>query len=90
MREKRAALARDLGLDPGVLCSSRLLKDAVRGDPDDAEALATAAGLRPWQRELLGEALWAAYRGRAAAPTASSPVAPPVAPAVTPAVSSGD
>ncbi len=62
LRTARAAVARDLGLDPGVLCASKVLKDAVRADPEDASALGDAAGLRPWQRELLGEVLWAAYR----------------------------
>ncbi len=77
MRDARAALATELGIDAGVLCPSKLLKDAVRTDPSDADALCDAAGLRPWQRELLGALLWDAYRGkgalrrRAAAPSAT-------------------
>ena len=66
MRDARAALATELGIDAGVLCPSKLLKDAMRTDPDDAVALCEAAGLRPWQRELLGELLWDAYRGKGA------------------------
>ena len=62
LRSARAAVAQDLGLDAGVLCASKLLKDAVRADPEDAAALCDAAGLRPWQRELLAEVLWTAYR----------------------------
>ena len=62
LRSARAEVAEDLGLDPGVLCPSKVLKDAVRADPVDAAALAEAAGLRPWQRELLAEVLWDAYR----------------------------
>ena len=62
LRTARAGVAEDLGLDPGVLCPSKVLKDAVRADPADEAALCEAAGLRPWQRELLGEVLWAAYR----------------------------
>lgn len=64
MRDARAALATELGVDAGVLCPSKLLKDAVRTDPVDAAALCDASGLRPWQRELLADLLWDAYRGR--------------------------
>jgi len=64
MRDARAALATELGIDAGVLCPSKLLKDAVRSDPQDARALCDAAALRPWQRGLLSELLWDAYRGR--------------------------
>jgi ribonuclease D len=63
LRGARSKVADALGIDAGVLCASKTLKDAVRGDPADADALCDAAGLRPWQRELLGEALWRAYRG---------------------------
>jgi len=62
LRESRAGVARELGLDPGVLCPSKVLRDAVRSDPDDPSALCDAAGLRPWQRELLSGVLWDAYR----------------------------
>jgi len=65
LREARAAVARDLGIDAGVLCASKTLKEAVREDPADVDALCDAAGLRPWQRELLGDVLWRAYRGKA-------------------------
>jgi ribonuclease D len=65
LREARSKVADGLGIDAGVLCASKTLKDAVRADPTDADALCAAAGLRPWQRELLGEVLWRAYRGRA-------------------------
>jgi len=66
LREARSKVADSLGIDAGVLCASKVLKDAVRTDPVDAEALCDAAGLRPWQRELLAEVLWRAYRGRSA------------------------
>jgi ribonuclease D len=72
MRDARAALATELGVDAGVLCPSKLLKDAVRTDPPDAEALCDAAGLRPWQRELLSDLLWDAYRGRWSAASSRS------------------
>jgi ribonuclease D len=64
LREARSKVADSLGVDAGVLCASKTLKDAVRADPKDADALCDAAGLRPWQRELLGDVLWRAYRGR--------------------------
>jgi ribonuclease D len=76
LREARAAVARELGIDAGVLCSSKTLKEAVRDDPSDVDALCDAAGLRPWQRELLGEVLWRAYRGRSSG-SASEPAAEP-------------
>jgi ribonuclease D len=63
LREARSRVAASLGIDAGVLCSSKPLKDAVRADPSDAESLCEAAGLRPWQQELLGDVLWRAYRG---------------------------
>jgi len=62
LRAARSKVADALGIEAGVLCASKTLKDAVRSDPADAEALSEAAGLRPWQRELLGEVLWRAYR----------------------------
>jgi len=64
LREARSKVAAELGIDAGVLCASKTLKDAVREDPADADALCEAAGLRPWQQELLSEVLWRAYRGR--------------------------
>jgi len=71
MREARAKVAEQLGIDAGVLCSSKPLKDAVRADPRDADALCDAAGLRPWQREQLSDVLWHAYRGSGRSGTAT-------------------
>jgi len=81
LRDARAKVASSLGLDPGVLCASRTLKEAVRADPADVEALCAAAGLRPWQRDLLGDVLWRAYRGAATEPAASESAASESAPA---------
>jgi ribonuclease D len=61
LRKVRARRARELGLDPGVLCPSRPLWAAVAGEPASADELATLAGLRPWQAELLAEQLWETY-----------------------------
>lgn len=61
MRRARAKIARRIGLDPGVVCPSRKLRPAVLAAPSGPEELCEQAGLRPWQRSLLREALWAAY-----------------------------
>jgi len=73
LRESRAKVAEGLGIDAGVLCSSKTLKDAVRADPADAAALSEAAGLRPWQRDLLGDVLWRAYRGSGSRSASDAP-----------------
>lgn len=68
LRHRRTELARALDLDPGFCCPSRQLRAAVTAAPDDPDAFAAAAGLRPWQREhLLGE-LWATYAAEMAEP----------------------
>ncbi|MDX1659469.1 MAG: HRDC domain-containing protein [Nitriliruptorales bacterium] len=63
MRKARADKADELGMDPGVLCPSRVLWDATLADPDGPEELCEAAGLLPWQTELLADDLWTAYTG---------------------------
>ncbi len=77
LRETRAKVAGGLGIDAGVLCASKTLKDAVRCDPADADALSEAAGLRPWQRELLGDVLWRAYRGSGSSSASDAPAESP-------------
>lgn len=72
LRKARAAVAADLGIDAGVLCSSRPLWRAVAARPQDALELCTLADLRPWQTELLHEVLWEAYT-HAMTPKASVP-----------------
>ena len=61
LRKARATVADDLGIEPGVLCSSRPLWRAVAGRPQDGLELCALADLRPWQTELLHEVLWEAY-----------------------------
>jgi ribonuclease D len=61
LRRRRAGVAEDLGLEPGVLCPSKVLLQAVAGRPRDGQELCTLAGLRSWQAELLAEPLWEAY-----------------------------
>lgn len=63
MRRTRSRVAKEVGLDAGFLCPSRVLWDAVLSDPGSPEELCDAAGLRPWQRELLSDELWSAYVG---------------------------
>lgn len=61
MRKARAEVAEGLGLDAGVVCSSRPLWRAVAAHPEDGDELCAAADLRPWQAELLRDVLWDAY-----------------------------
>lgn len=61
LRKRRSQLARELGMDAGVLCPSRMLRDAVAAMPSDEDLFVAAAGMRPWQREVLGQELWATY-----------------------------
>jgi ribonuclease D len=61
MRRARSQVAEELGIDAGVLCPSRPLWRTLAGAPADAEELCSLAQLRPWQCELLADALWSAY-----------------------------
>jgi len=61
LRRRRAALAEEVGLEPGVLCPSKVLWSAVGGRPRDGSELCALAGLRSWQTDLLAEPLWEAY-----------------------------
>ncbi len=61
MRKARAGLAKEIGLESGVLCPSRPLWSAIVSDPSSPQELCAAAGLRPWQAELLADVLWEAY-----------------------------
>lgn len=61
LRRSRAVLAAELAIDPGLLCPSRSLRRAVARRPGDADELCELAGMRPWQRELLRDRLWAEY-----------------------------
>lgn len=63
LRRTRNRIARELELDPGVLCPNRQLWHAVHDQPGSAAALGEAAGLRPWQHDVLGSELWHAYLG---------------------------
>lgn len=70
LRKRRAQVADQLGIDAGVLAPSKILWGAVTSDPEDGVSLCEAAGMRPWQVEVLADDLWDAYtsaRDRAAA-----------------------
>ena len=54
LRVRRAERAKDLAIDPGILCPSRTLMNAVVADPPDPVTLRELLGLRPWQWEILG------------------------------------
>jgi len=61
LRRRRAAVAEEVGLEPGVLCPSKVLWSAVAGRPADGHELCALAGLRTWQTGLLAAELWEAY-----------------------------
>lgn len=56
LRALRSQRARELGIDPGVLCPNRMLMGAVLADPGSSDELRDALGLRTWQWEQLGAA----------------------------------
>ena len=55
-------LAKDLGLDPGVLCGRSTLEAVARAQPppNDRAGLSRIGELRRWQIEAFGDALLAA------------------------------
>ncbi|MFP4234277.1 MAG: HRDC domain-containing protein [Nitriliruptoraceae bacterium] len=61
LRRCRAEIAAELGLEPGVLCPSKVLWRAVAGRPQEGRELCDLAGLRGWQTDLLAAPLWEAY-----------------------------
>jgi ribonuclease D len=54
LRAWRAAAARRLGLDPGVLLPGRLIERVAEAAPADLGALARVEGLREWRARELG------------------------------------
>ncbi len=55
LRALRDAVATELDLDPGVLCSRERLEAVVRRRPTAVEELAEIPGFRRWQIGLLGD-----------------------------------
>jgi ribonuclease D len=82
MRRARADVAEELGIDAGVLCSSRPLWRAVAARPTDGQELCALAELRPWQTDLLADVLWDVYTDAFDRPAAST--APPASPDAEP------
>ncbi|MGQ0539878.1 MAG: ribonuclease D [Gemmatimonadaceae bacterium] len=54
LREARDAQARELAMDPGVLCSRERLEAIARRRPTTLEELAEVPDLRRWQLDVLG------------------------------------
>ncbi|MCX7011877.1 MAG: HRDC domain-containing protein, partial [Candidatus Sumerlaeota bacterium] len=69
LRKARNALARDMGLDPGVLASNASLVAIAAAAPQTLRELEAAAGLMPWQAQAAGERFLAVL----AAPDQPSP-----------------
>jgi ribonuclease D len=57
LKTARNAVAKQLGLDPGVLCGRTALEAVARAMPTNLRELAQVDELRRWQVEVLGEAL---------------------------------
>jgi ribonuclease D len=60
LKQARNDVARELGLDPGVLCARGILEAVARAAPTDLAALAGIPELRHWQASVLGPRLLAA------------------------------
>lgn len=61
LRQARAGVAADIGVEAGVLCPAKRLLSAVLRDPSNAQELVDALKLKDWQATLLAEPLWDAY-----------------------------
>lgn len=57
LRAVRDRIARELDLDPGVLCPRDRLEAIARQNPSSLEELAAVPGLRRWQVETIGKEL---------------------------------
>ncbi|CAN5646900.1 ribonuclease D [soil metagenome] len=60
LRDARAKVADELGLDPGFLISRAVLDEIARQNPGTPDALLEIPEVRRWQKEAIGEALLAA------------------------------
>lgn len=61
LRRTRTQIAKELGIEPGVLCPGRTIEVAVAARPANGDELCAGVGLRPWQVELLATPMWATY-----------------------------
>jgi ribonuclease D len=60
LKAARTAVARQIGLDPGVLCGKTTLEAIARERPQTLEALGRVDDVRWWQVDVLGNALLSA------------------------------
>jgi ribonuclease D len=77
LRETRAEVANDLGIDPGLLCPNRTLMTAVLTDPETPAALKEALGLRDWQWAQVGDRFSEAFGFDGAGKASSTDDRPP-------------
>ncbi len=75
LKTVRDAMASELELDPGVLCSRDRMEAVARRNPRHIDELAEVTELRRWQAEVLGPRFVKALAG-AAAPVAAKTVSP--------------
>ena len=54
IRQLRAALAEELGMDKGILLSNAQIAEIVRSNPNSVDAIQALPGIRRWQMDLLG------------------------------------
>jgi ribonuclease D len=82
LRLLRSARAKELGMDPGVLCPNRVLGAAVLAEPRTPSELRGALGLRRWQWEQIGAAFCEALEieGPGKPPPTSMPTATSIPP----------
>ena len=59
LKAVRTRVAKEIGLDPGVLCGRGTLEAVARARPKDRAGLAQVGELRRWQIAVLGDALLA-------------------------------
>ncbi len=60
LKAARNEVAKQLELDPGVLCGKSTLEIVARAQPVNRAGLAQVNDLRPWQVDMLGDALLSA------------------------------
>jgi ribonuclease D len=71
LKRWRTERAKDLALDPGVLCPNTSLEAIAFDDPDSAERLAQIPEVKPWFAESFGQDVVDALRGAEAVPAGS-------------------
>lgn len=62
LKQARSAVAKEIGIDAGVLAPATALKQALSRPVQDGEQILVHAGLAGWRTPLLQDALWEAYK----------------------------